>query len=57
MRSMCVVFILLYFILANVVVKIAKEERVMIQVVPCKEPIESLHFCFAIGSSAAVFSE
>ena len=49
----CIVFILLYFILANMVVKVPNEDKVII---PCKELIVSSHLCFDIGKSAEVFN-
>lgn len=50
------VFILLCFILANRAVKVPNEDKVIMQVVPCKELIVSLQLCFDIRRSVEEFS-
>lgn len=54
MRSMHIV--LFYFILANMVVKIPIEDKVLTQVIMCKELMVSSHLYFDIGRSDEVFN-
>lgn len=48
--------ILLYFFLANMVLKVPTEDKVIIQVIPCKELMVSLRLCFDIRRSDEVFN-
>lgn len=48
--------ILLYFVLANMVVKVPTEDKVIIQVIPHKELMASLHLCFDIRRSDEGFN-
>lgn len=48
--------ILFYFVLANMVLKVPTEDKVIIQVVPCKELMVSLLLCFDIRRSDEVFN-